>query len=83
MEIVFNSEIYDFKNKYVKIAKHIINPNVPKPIIRELNQISQGQQNNELCISRFDYRYSEKENKIYLLEVNTQPGLTKTLCYQK
>ena len=40
MEIVFNSEIYDFKNKYVKIAKHIINPNVPKPIIKKLNQIS-------------------------------------------
>ena len=29
------------------------------------------------CISRFDFRYNEKKNKIYLLEVNTQPGLTK------
>jgi len=28
-------------------------------------------------MSRFDFRYSDKGNKIYLLEVNTQPGLTK------
>ncbi len=79
MEIVFNSEIYDFKNKYVKIAKHIINPNVPKPIIKELNQISLKIHKimNCNCISRFDFRYNEKKNKIYLLEVNTQPGLTK------
>ena len=29
------------------------------------------------CISRFDFRYNEETNKTYLLEVNTQPGLTK------
>ena len=79
MEIIFNSEIYDFKNKYVKIAKHIINPNIPRLIIKELHQTSLNihQTMNCNCISRLDYRYNEKENKIYLLEVNTQPGLTK------
>ena len=29
MEIVFDSEIYDYKNKYIQIAKHIIDPDLP------------------------------------------------------
>ena len=29
------------------------------------------------CLSRSDFRYNEKNNKLYLLEINTQPGLTK------
>ena len=28
------------------------------------------------CISRVDFRYNEKNQKIYILEINTQPGLT-------
>ena len=27
MEIIFDSEIYDFKNKYEVIAKHVLDPN--------------------------------------------------------
>ena len=79
MEIVFNSEIYDFINKYIKIAEHIINPKIPEFIIKELHQISLKihKTMNCNCISRLDFRYNEEENKIYLLEVNTQPGLTK------
>tara|TARA_Y100000022_G_scaffold193335_1_gene196467 strand:- start:547 stop:1461 length:915 start_codon:yes stop_codon:yes gene_type:complete len=79
MEIVFNSEIYDFKNKYIKIAKHIINPKVPKLIFKRLNEISLKIHKimGCNCISRLDFRYNEKKNEIYLLEVNTQPGLTK------
>ena len=29
------------------------------------------------CLSRADYRYNDKDDKLYLLEINTQPGLTK------
>ena len=29
MEIIFDSEIYDYKNKYIQIADHIINPDIP------------------------------------------------------
>ena len=32
MEIVFESEIYDYKNKYIQIADHIINPDIPNHI---------------------------------------------------
>ena len=30
MEIKFNEEIYDYENKYINIAKHIIDPNFLK-----------------------------------------------------
>ena len=29
-------------------------------------------------ISRSDFRYDDNENKLYMLELNTQPGMTQT-----
>jgi D-alanine-D-alanine ligase len=29
-------------------------------------------------ISRSDFRYDANENKLYMLELNTQPGMTQT-----
>ena len=79
MEIVFESEIYDYKNKYIQIADHIINPDIPTYIKEELCKISldihKGTDCN--CISRLDFKYDQKKEKVFLLEVNTQPGLTK------
>jgi D-alanine-D-alanine ligase len=79
MEIVFQSELYDFKNKYISIPEHIINPNLPKKIKSELRNQSLmiHKKLNCNCLSRLDFRYNEKENELYLLEINTQPGLTK------
>jgi len=79
MEIIFDSDIYDYKNKYIKIAKHILNPKLPKDIKKELKDISLlvHKEMNCNCLSRLDFRYNEKNNKLYLLELNTQPGLTK------
>ena len=79
MEIIFDDEIYDYKNKYLKIAKHEINPRLPKKISNLLISISENIHNkmNCNCVSRLDFRYSEENEKIFLLEVNTQPGLTK------
>ncbi len=79
MEIKFKEEIYDYDNKYVNIADHILNPKLPKKIENELIESSLKAHSilNCNCISRTDYRYDEANKKIYLLEVNTQPGLTK------
>lgn len=78
-EIVYEEDFYDYKNKYVNIAKHVINPRLPKKIIGQLKKQTL-QAHNCLgcnCLSRADYRYNEKDDKLYLLEINTQPGLTK------
>ncbi len=79
MEIKFSEELYDYNNKYINIAEHIINPKLPKKIEKELieNSLKVHSSLNCNCISRVDFRYNEKANKTYLLEVNTQPGLTK------
>jgi len=79
MEIVFDSELYDYNNKYIKIAEHLINPNIPSHIRDKLHDISINvhKGTNCNCISRFDFRYDEEQDDVFLLEVNTQPGLTK------
>ncbi len=79
MEIKFNDELYDYKNKYINIAKHIIDPKLPKDIKKRLCETSLLIHNslNCNCISRLDFRYNEIKKKVYLLEVNTQPGLTE------
>ena len=79
MEIIFDSELYDYNNKYLSVAKHIINPELPNDIIQMLNENSVLIHNklNCNCISRLDFRYDENNEKLFLLEINTQPGLTK------
>ena len=79
MEIKYNEELYDYNNKYINIAEHIINPKLPREIENELieNSLKIHSSLNCNCISRIDFRYNEKAKKTYLLEVNTQPGLTK------
>ncbi len=78
MEIIFDSDVYDFKNKYQEIATHIINPELNKKITEKLKETSLVIHNeiNCKCLSRLDFRYNEKIDEIFLLEINTQPGLT-------
>ena len=79
MEIIFDSEIYDFKNKYQVIAKHVLDPKIPEIIIKNLKDISLKIHKaiNCKCISRLDFRYNTKSEELFLLEINTQPGLTQ------
>ena len=62
----------------MQVAKHIQNPKLPEKINKELANNSLLAHNILGCnyISRSDFRYDEKNQKLYLLEINTQPGLT-------
>ena len=79
MEIIFDSEIYDFKNKYQTIAKHVLDPQLPENVKQKLKDISLKIHKalNCKCISRLDFRYNNKSKELFLLEINTQPGLTQ------
>ena len=79
MEIIFDSEIYDFKNKYQTIAKHVLDPKLPDTVKQKLKDISLKIHKalNCKCISRLDFRYNTKSEELFLLEINTQPGLTQ------
>ena len=79
IEIISDENFYNYKSKYVNVAKHILSPKLPKNIIKKLYDFTLAAHRSLGCnfISRADFRYNDKKNTLYLLEINTQPGLTK------
>ena len=78
-EIVPKLDFYDYESKYIDVAKHIQNPEIPDKIKNKLfeNSILAHKTLGCNCISRCDFRYNEDKGEAYLLEINTQPGLTE------
>ena len=70
---------YDYQAKYNSNAKteHIIPVNLPKKKLNEVMNIALKAHQVIGCsgITRSDFKYYE--GKFYLLEINTQPGMTK------
>ena len=79
IELVPKRKFYDYKAKYDKKAKtqHILPVNLPKNKLNEVENLALKAHKITGCrgITRSDFRFSN--NKFYLLEVNTQPGLTE------
>ena len=77
-EIITQTDLYDYTSKYVEVAKHVQNPRLPKLISNKLKKNALMAHNilGCNCISRSDFKYDEKNMTVYLLEINTQPGLT-------
>ena len=79
IELKPKRKFYDYKAKYNSSAKteHIIPVNLPKKKYNELMNISLKVHNLLGCkgVTRSDFKYYK--NKFYLLEINTQPGMTK------
>ena len=79
IELIPRRKFYDYKAKYDKNAKtkHILPVNLTKKKLREVEDIALKAHKITGCrgITRSDFRYFKK--KFYLLEVNTQPGMTE------
>jgi len=79
IELVPRRKFYDYKAKYDKNAKteHILPVNLPSNKLNEIENIALKAHKILGCrgITRSDFRYYKK--KFYLLEVNTQPGMTE------
>ncbi len=79
IELKPQRKFYDYEAKYnVKAkTKHIIPVNLNKKKYLELMKISLKVHNLIGCrgVSRLDFKFYK--NKFYLLEINTQPGMTK------
>jgi D-alanine-D-alanine ligase len=79
IELKPKREFYDYKAKYSAYAKteHIIPVKLPKNKINEVMDLSLKAHKIIGCkgITRSDYKFYK--NKFYLLEINTQPGMTK------
>ena len=78
IELKPKRKFYDYKAKYNSNAKtrHIIPVNLSKKNYNKVNQIALKAHNLLKCrgITRSDFKFYK--NKFYLLELNTQPGMT-------
>tara|TARA_B110000438_G_scaffold300367_1_gene352602 strand:+ start:64 stop:1011 length:948 start_codon:yes stop_codon:yes gene_type:complete len=76
-EIQFKNTFYDYNSKYkTGLSKHIIPAEIPKEIYEESKNVSKIVHDKMKCksISRSDFIYDG--NKLFFLEINSQPGLT-------
>ena len=76
-----DKEFYNYKAKYDKNGSvHKIPADIPKVIYKKA--LSWALKAHQIIgcrgISRTDFRYDEKNETLYMLELNTQPGMTQT-----
>ena len=78
IELKPKRKFYDYKAKYSTSARteHIIPVNISKKNYNKVNSIAMKAHKLLKCrgVSRSDFRFYK--NKFYLLELNTQPGMT-------
>ena len=78
IELKPKRKFYDYKAKYSASAKteHIIPVKITQKNYNKINSIAMKAHNLLKCrgVSRSDFRFYQ--NKFYLLELNTQPGMT-------
>ncbi len=79
IELEPHSGFYDYKNKYSDgMTTHHMPARINKEIYDKALDIAFQAHNLIGCknISRSDFRYNPATNKLYLLEINTHPGMT-------
>jgi len=80
IELKPKRKFYDYKAKYNTNAKtqHIIKIDLPKKKLNEVLEIAHKAHKIIRCkgVTRSDFKYFK--GKFYLLEINTQPGMTPT-----
>ena len=78
IELKPKRKFYDYKAKYLKSAKtdHIMPANISKKKYHEVLKIAERTHKILGCrgVTRSDFKFFN--NKFYLLETNTQPGMT-------
>lgn len=79
-EITIPSGFYDYENKYTAGKSHHICPaQIPPAVYDEAMRMAEVAHEALGCrsVSRSDFRWDEEgDGKIYILETNTQPGMT-------
>lgn len=70
---------YDYYHKYTQgVTDHIIPAEIPKTIEQKCQRWTEKLHKAIGCkgVTRSDYRYDIEQDRLVLLEINTQPGLT-------
>ena len=85
-EIKSANEFYDYNAKYENDKSHIIIPaEIEESIEKQIQEYAKKAfiGINASSLSRVDFLYDEKNNQIYLNEINTLPGFTFASMYPK
>ncbi|CAK8162501.1 D-alanine--D-alanine ligase [Candidatus Xenohaliotis californiensis] len=80
LEIVLpDSKFFDYDAKYKNSSTQYVKPNLPQDVLDRLHLYTIKAHNACGCevLSRVDFRYNTQKNKLFLLEINTNPGLSK------
>lgn len=82
LEIVSSTGVYDYHAKYTVGASSHFVPALPEEITRNISELAVKSYKAIGCkgLSRVDFLLSE-DNKPYVLEVNTSPGMTETSLF--
>ncbi|SOC28467.1 D-alanine--D-alanine ligase [Thalassospira xiamenensis] len=76
-----NHAFYDFESKYVAGgSEHIIPADIPGDLRAKIQDCAEKAYRALGCrgIARADFRYDPAEDRVAILEINTQPGMTPT-----
>lgn len=76
-----NHAFYDFESKYVAGgSEHIIPADIPGDLRAKIQDCAEKAYRALGCrgIARADFRYDPKQDRVAILEINTQPGMTPT-----
>ena len=80
-EIKQENEFYDFDAKYAAGgSQHILPADIPESVTLLACDWAERAYRTLGCrgVIRADYRWDEKNNQLYMLEINTVPGMTAT-----
>jgi D-alanine-D-alanine ligase len=80
-EIIVDTNFYDYEAKYkVGGSNHILPADIPDDVAAQTCDWAERAFHVLGCrgVARADFRWDEDENQLYMLEVNTQPGMTAT-----
>ncbi|MDX1924823.1 MAG: D-alanine--D-alanine ligase [Rickettsiaceae bacterium] len=76
---LLNKRFYDYEAKYTEgFTEHILPAKIPEEIYKKALDISKKAYDIFGCrgMVRVEILYSEDENELYILELNTHPGMT-------
>ena len=79
-EIVSLNATYDYQAKYSKgYSKHFIPARISRQNYKKCLDLALKIHKIFKCktLSRIDFIFNKKQNKIYFLEINSQPGMTE------
>lgn len=80
-EIVTSRDFYDYEAKYAEGgSRHVLPANISESLAQRAKDAAIIAHNALGCrgVSRSDFRYDEAKDRLVILEVNTQPGMTPT-----